>query len=367
MVNRIDRDRKRFEDIVRGRVKKDLQRHVTRGELIGKRGGEVVSIPIPQIDLPRLRHGTREQGGVGTGPGQPGDPLGGAAAEGAGAGAGDAPGEHLREVELTIAELTEILGEELGLPRIEPRGARSLHARKVRFNEIRRTGPESLKSFRRTYRQALKRQIGSGTYDPRRPVVVPVRDDMRYRSWKESTEPVANAVVVYMMDVSGSMSEEQKEIVRIQSFWMDNWIRKHYDGVHTRYVIHDAQAREVDRDTFFRTRESGGTKISTAYEAALAILDREYPSAEWNAYLFHFSDGDNWGGGDNEKCFALLRERILPVANLFGYGQVESRAGSGAFLAALSGAVEADNLVVSRIPGRDGILPSIRDFLGKGR
>lgn len=364
MVNRIERDRKRFEDIVRGRIKRELQRHVTRGELIGKRGGEVVSIPIPQIELPRLRHGTREQGGVGAGPGQPGDPLGAASGDGA---AGDAPGEHLREVELTIAELTEILGEELGLPRIEPKGARSMNARKARFTDIRRAGPESLKSFRRTYRQALKRQIGAGTYDPRNPVVVPVREDMRYRAWKEDTEPVANAVVVYMMDVSGSMSEEQKEIVRIQSFWMDNWIRKHYDGVHTRYVIHDAQAREVDRETFFSTRESGGTKISTAYEAAQGILDRTYPAEEWNRYLFHFSDGDNWGGGDNERCFALLRERILPHANLFGYGQVESRAGSGAFLPALAAAVEADNLVTSRIPNRDGILPSIRDFLGKGR
>jgi uncharacterized sporulation protein YeaH/YhbH (DUF444 family) len=368
MVNRIEQDRKRFEDIIRGRIKKDLQRHITRGEMIGKRGGEVVSIPVPSIDPPRFRHGSREQGGVGQGPGDVGTPLGGGAQPGAGgAGAGEDAAEHLREVELTIDELTTLLGEELQLPRIEPKGTQSIHSTRGRYTEIRRVGPESLRSFRRTYRAALKRQVAAGTYNPRRPMVVPVREDMRYRSWKNVPTPIANAVVIYMMDVSGSMSDEQKEIVRVESFWLDNWIRRHYDGLDTRYVIHDAAAREVDRETFFTTREAGGTKISSAYELAVHIMERDYPAEDWNVYLFHFSDGDNWGGGDNEKCFRLLREKMLPVANLFGYGQVESRTGSGAFLGALSAHVQAENLVASRIANREAILGSIRDFLGKGR
>jgi uncharacterized sporulation protein YeaH/YhbH (DUF444 family) len=305
---------------------------------------------------------------VGQGPGDVGQPLGGGQQPGAGgSGAGDDAAEHLREVELSIDELTTLLGEELGLPRIEPRGARAIQSLRGRYTEIRRVGPESLRSFRRTYRAALKRQVSAGTYDARRPMVVPVREDMRYRSWRDVPTPVANAVVVYMMDVSGSMSDEQKEIVRIESFWLDQWIRRHYDGMATRYLIHDAAAREVDRDTFFTTREAGGTKISSAYELAVQIVEREHPPADWNVYLFHFSDGDNWGGGDNERCFRMLREKVLPWANLFGYGQVESRTGSGAFLGALSSHVQAENLVCSRIPDRDGILGSLRDFLGKGR
>jgi len=163
------------------------------------------------------------------------------------------------------------------------------------------------------------------------------------------------------------MGNEQKEIVRIESFWIDTWIRAHYDGLETRYIIHDAAAREVDRETFYSTRESGGTRISSAYQLAAEILERDYPAESWNIYLFHFSDGDNWGGGDDEKCFALLRERLLPVANLFGYGQVESRYGSGQFLHALERNVQADNLVLSQIEDRDAILRSIKDFLGKGR
>ena len=365
MVRRIERDRKRFDDIVRGKIKEDLKRHITRGEMIGKRGREIVSIPVPQIELPRFRYGSRERGGVGQGPGEPGDALGGS--ESGGSGAGSEPGRHIREVELTIDEMTQLLGEALELPRIRPKGAESLTAVKGRYTGIRRIGPETLRSFKRTYREALRRQISTGTYDPRRPLVVPVREDMRYRSWKDEPVPVANAVVFYLMDVSGSMANEQKEIVRIESFWIDNWIRAHYDGVKSRYLIHDAAAREVDRDTFFRTRESGGTKISSAYELAAEIAEREYPAADWNLYFFHFSDGDNLGSGDDEKCFSLLRERLLPLANLFGYGQVESRAGTGAFYGALQGHVTADNLVLSRIPDRESILASIKDFLGKGK
>src|SRR5690606_40014217 len=110
MVKRIERDRKRFDDIVRGRLKQDLKRHITRGEMIGKRGREVVSIPLPQIELPRFRYGTRERGGVGQGEGEVGTPLGGGDGSD-GSGAGDEPGYHIREVELSIDEMTRLLGE----------------------------------------------------------------------------------------------------------------------------------------------------------------------------------------------------------------------------------------------------------------
>jgi uncharacterized protein len=369
MVKRIERDRRRFDEIVRGKIKQDLKRHLTRGELIGRRGKELVSIPIPQIELPRFRYGRRDLGGVGQGPGDVGTPIGsdGDRAAGGGNGAGDAPGHHIREAELTIQELAELMGEELELPRIQPKGAETLTVSKYRYAGIRPVGPESLRSFKRTYREALKRELASGTYVPARPRVVPVRDDMRYRSWRQEPHPIANAVILYMMDVSGSMGNEQKEIVRIESFWIDTWIRAHYDGLETRYIIHDAAAREVDRDTFYTTRESGGTRISSAYQLAADIIARDFPPEAWNIYLFHFSDGDNWGGGDDEKCFHLLGERLLPVANLFGYGQVESRYGSGQFIHALESNLNADNLVLSQIQDREAILGSIKEFLGKGR
>ena len=367
-IKRIERDKKRFDAIIRGRIKKDLRKHITRGELIGKRGGEIVSIPLPQIELPRFTYGRNRATGVGQGEGEPGTPIGAGEAEAAGgSGAGDAPAPHVREVEISIQELADLLGEELELPRIEPRGRMNIKSIKSRYSTVRSTGPETLRSFKRTFRQALKRQIASGTYDHRLPTVIPVREDMRYRSWKNEPEPVANAVIIYMMDVSGSMGNEQKEIVRIESFWIDTWIRAHYDGIETRYVVHDAAAHEVDRDTFYTTRESGGTRISSAYELSSQIIGTDYDPAEWNIYCFHFSDGDNWGGGDDDKCFELLNERLLPRVNLFGYGQVESRYGSGQFLEALRENVEDEKLALSQIPDRESILDSIKEFLGKGK
>jgi uncharacterized sporulation protein YeaH/YhbH (DUF444 family) len=219
---RIDQDHSRFKHIVRGRIRKNLRQYISQGELIGKQGKDVVSIPIPQIDIPRFRYGN-QQGGVGQGEGEEGDPVGeGEGQQGEGSGkAGKDAGEHSLEVDVTLDELAEILGEELELPNIENRGKSKIVDKKDRYVGIRRVGPNSLRHFKRTYRAALKRQIVTGVYDPDNPIVIPTRDDMRYRSWRTDEEPVANAVILYMMDVSGSMGDEQKEIVRIESFWID--------------------------------------------------------------------------------------------------------------------------------------------------
>ncbi len=272
------------------------------------------------------------------------------------------------EVDITLDELADILGEELELPNIEPKGKEALKDKKDRYVGIRSVGPNSLRHFKRTFKTALKRQIALGSYDKDRPVIIPTKDDMRFRSWKTDEEPTANAVIIYMMDVSGSMGDEQKEIVRIESFWLDTWLRKQYKGIETRFIIHDAVAREVDRDTFFRTRESGGTMISSAYKVCAQMIDTEYPPSEWNIYPFHFSDGDNWSVDDTLLCVKLLEERILPAANVFCYGQVESPYGSGQFIKDLHEHFGGDDrIITSEIRDREAILGSIGEFLSKGK
>src|SRR5436305_1868529 len=310
MGQKIERDQQRFRKIVRGKVKNNLSKYISRGEMIGKKGKDLVSIPLPQIDIPQFRYGQKGSAGVGQGPGQVGQPLGPGQPQ-PGGGAGDQPGGHILEVELTMEEMASILGEELSLPRIEPRGKKNIATTRDRYTGIRQTGPESLRHFKRTFKRALKRQISAGTYDKEDPIVIPIRADKQYRSWKEVRQPQAVAVIICMMDVSGSMTDEQKEIVRIEAFWIDTWIKAHYQGVETVYIIHDAAAHEVDEHTFYHTRESGGTKISSAYELANKVIDQRYKPSDWNVYAFHFSDGDNWGD-DNPKCLQLLTEQMLP-------------------------------------------------------
>ncbi len=363
----IREDHKRFRDIVRGRVKENFKKYVTHGEMIGKREKEFVKIPVPSIDIPRFRYGPKQSGGVGQGQGQPGDAVDGQNQPGQGQ-AGDQPGEHVLEAEITIEELAEILGEELELPRIQPKGTKTVDSVVNRYTGRSNVGPESLRHFKASYKEALKRYVSTGTYDPDNPIIVPIRRDMRYRSFRKTVSPRTNAVVIYMMDVSGSMGDEQKEIVRLESFWINAWLKRNYKGLDTRFIIHDAAAKEVDEDTFFRTSESGGTLISSAYKLCKKLIDEEYPPNEWNIYPFHFSDGDNWSGEDTRLCIRLLKEFFLPQVNMFGYGQVESKYGSGQFLKDLEKAFPSDDrLVISRIESKDKIIHSIKDFLGKGR
>jgi uncharacterized protein len=363
----IREDHSRFRDIVRGRIKENFKKYVTHGEMIGKRENDYVKIPIPSIDVPRFKYGPKQSGGVGQGQGQSGDSVDGEPQPGQGQ-AGDTPGEHLLEADVSLEELADILGEELELPRIQPKGHKNVDSKMNRWTGRSHVGPDSLRHFKSSYKEALKRSIATGTYDPLNPVVIPIKRDMRFRSFKTAVKPQANAVVIYMMDVSGSMGDEQKEIVRLESFWINTWLRRNYKGMETRFIIHDAAAKEVDEKTFFSTSESGGTLISSAYKLCKKLIDDDYPLNEWNVYPFHFSDGDNWSGEDTRLCVKLLKEYFLPNVNMFGYGQVESKYGSGQFLKDLEKAFPEDQrLIISRIENREKIIQSIKDFLGKGR
>ncbi len=155
MGQKIERDHQRFKKLVRGKVKSNLSKYISRGEMIGKKGKDLVSIPLPQIDAPQFRYGQKGSGGVGQGPGQVGQPLGPGKGE-PGGGAGDQPGGHILEVELTMEEMAAILGEELALPRIEPRGKKNIVTTRDKYTGIRQTGPESLRHFKRTFKRALQ-------------------------------------------------------------------------------------------------------------------------------------------------------------------------------------------------------------------
>ena len=199
--------------------------------------------------------------------------------------------------------------------------------------------------------------------------MIPHKRDFRYRASDAKVEFENSAVVIYMMDVSGSMGDEQKEIVRTESFWINLWLKSQYKDIEVRYIIHDATAKEVDEETFFKTRESGGTLISSALKLCREIVEKDYDPSEWNIYPFHFSDGDNWSADDTKLCLEILDQDLLPASNVFCYGQVESRYGSGQFYKDLAGRYGEDDekVILSKIKNKDAILDSIKDFLGKGK
>lgn len=364
---RIELDHERFRKIVKARVRQDLHRYITHGGFdMVKPGSNPIRIPIPHIGQPRFRFGNN--GGVGQGPGDPGDSIG--PGDQSPGGAGQGRGNHQIEVDLTIEELADILGAELNLPRIQPRAQETLESTKWKLRGIQPNGPEGLVHKKRTWLRALKRSIGSGEWSPGQPLnIVPIRPDKRYRAFQPTTVPRTNAVIFYMMDVSGSMGEDEKTIVRTTSFWIDTWIRRHYQGIESVYIIHDSDAVRVDRERFYKTTESGGTKISSALALCAELIRTQYQAQHHNLYAFHFSDGENWEG-DNEECVKLLNEKILPAVNLFGYGEVlrEGRDDDSAMFGRfLDQSVKDEKSVVARIRGKSAIVEAIRKFLGTGR
>ena len=315
MSLKIDQDHSRFRAIVRGKIRQNLRKYISQGELHRTQGQGSRLHPDPADRHPALPFGDKQRGGVGQGEGDVGDRVGGEDGE-----AEDGAGQG---------------GQ--GRRRARARGRR--HARRARRHP--RRGARAPGHREQGQEQDRRRQGPLHRHPPRRSGVAPplqahlprgaeARDRERrlqpgdpdrscrsprtsaIRSWKEDLEPVANAVIIYMMDVSGSMGDEQKEIVRIESFWIDTWLRRQYKGLESRYIIHDAVAREVDRDTFFHTRESGGTMISSAYKLCAQLIDQHYPREEWNIYPFHFSDGDNWSMDDTLTCVEILKKEILP-------------------------------------------------------
>lgn len=372
MISKIQQDHQRFRQIVRGKIRKDLRRFLTRDELIGREGRRAVSIPVHDIDIPTFRYGDNNAG-VGMGEGGEGEPVGGQPGEGENAG-GEDEGRHILEVDVDLDELADILAEELHLPRIKPRGQHRITTIKDKYSGIRPVGPSGLRNFKRSYKEALKRQLAMGEYDPANPVIIPVREDLRFRSWNEVKKPQSNAAIILMMDVSGSMGDEQKDLVRLEAFWIDTWLRRNYEGIETRYIVHDVRAAEVDKKTFFSMREDGGTRISSAYAACKEMLEASYDPADWNIYLFHFSDGDNSSEADNRACVKILDDHLIPRSNMFGYCQVHSAYGSGNFVNVLheafpDGRADEDGprVITSRVNQKADIYDSLKTFFLPGR
>lgn len=368
MAKRILKDLERFKKIVRGEIRKNLKELIERGEIVGQKGGDVIKIPLKSIRIPQFRYDHRQAGGIGAGAGEIGEPVHIEPSEDGQPGQG--PGPHFREVEIELRELAEILGEELELPRIQPKGHKHVLHGDEEYQDVSTVGPQSLLMKRRAYQKGLLRQLLMNPTPAAETIIVtPIKEDFRYLYGQPSEAPEANCVIVFMRDASGSMSGEKTEIIRQENWWIDLWLRMNYKNVDRVYILHDYEALEVKEDDFYNLSTGGGTRISSAYELCDKVIDRRYHPEHWNIYAFHFSDGENWIGDTESACAPLLRDQLLPKVNLFCYGQVTlGRRSPGLHLVKLKERLEdQENLVTSIISSREDILQSIKEFLGKGR
>ena len=365
-----DEDRQRFEEVVEGVVRKDIDKYIARGAFSTKdKDGQEIVVPVDSIRLPRFQLGNNSQHDPG-GQGQIGehsDQQGEGSQKGKNGGASDQQGKHALEVGIDPKRLAQIIREELGLPNRRKELSGNLKDGQIdAWNGVRLPGSRSLIIPSRTFRNAARRSMAQPDYDPQNPTIQVLPEDIRVRAPKITINRGSKAVAISLMDVSGSMGREQKDIARAHESTLQIIYDDQYDELDRVFVIHDAHASEVDYQTFFSRRESGGTKISSAYEEILPIIDR-YPPQEWDIYITQYSDGDNWSQRDTEKCLRILRESILPAVRQFAYVQVKSGYGSGQFYKDLKRA-EVDqeaNCILHQCASQDEIPGIVRNILSE--
>jgi sporulation protein YhbH len=317
-------DQQRHQEKVREAIKKNLADLVTEESIVMHDGRQIVKVPIRSLDEYRFRYNYNkgQHGGQGDGNSSVGDVLGRdgngqqAQGPGKGEGAGDQPGVDYYEAEVSMEEIQDLLFKDLELPNLERKTQDEITTTDIRFNDIRKKGLQGNIDKKRTLMEAIKRNALAGL--PGLNNITP--EDLRYKTWEEIQTPHSQAVVLAMMDTSGSMGQFEKYIARSFFFWMTRFLRTRYENVDIQYIAHHTEAKVVTEHEFFTKGESGGTICSSAYALALDMIEKKYPPDRYNIYPFHFSDGDNLSS-DNEKCIKLIRS-MMEISNIFGYGEV---------------------------------------------
>ena len=265
-------------------------------------------------------------------------------------------GEDEFRFALSDEEYLDLYLEDLELPDLAKRqiaGAQSLQWRQAGFSTA---GPPARISVSRTLRNSMSRRIAlkrpkpeeiealeaqiaaaeaAGESDKlgrlradlerahKRTKLIPYIDpvDVRYRRLESNPKPIAKAVMFCLMDVSGSMNEHMKDLAKRFYSLLYLFLNRRYEHVDVVFIRHTHEAQEVDEQTFFYSRETGGTVVSTALFKMAEIVRDRYPVSDWNIYAAQASDGDNTSS-DNAVVLAQLRDVILPICQYYAYVEV---------------------------------------------
>src|SRR5918998_2423449 len=365
-------DQDRHKERVKEAIRKNLGSIVSNEAIILSDGKRTVKVPIRSLDEYKFRFDHRKRKHVGQGDGRTrvGDVIGRESQGGQGTGSGPAGSEggaEYYEAEINIDELAALIFEDLSLPFLEEKAKKAVPAKTTRFNEIRRTGVMANLDKRRMIMENIKRNAREEKGARFGGVK---KEDLRFKTWEEDRRYESNAVVLALMDVSGSMGEFKKYIARSFFFWMVRFLRTKYDNVEIVFVSHHTEAKEVSEEQFFTQGESGGTVVSSAYQLALEIIRARFRPSEWNIYPFHFSDGDNYYS-DNEEAVRLA-DQLIQTCNLFGYGEIGEegassyRRSSGALLSIFNDRLKhKERFVGVRIDDKEDVYPALKQFFGK--
>lgn len=366
-------DRLRHRQKVREAIRNNIADIIAEEAIIGKDNNRIIKVPIRGVKEYRFVYGENVPG-VGQGGDQepqPGQVVGHGQEGKQGHQAGDRPGIDYYETDVSLDELIELMFEDLELPDLERKRLRQLEVEKqLRQKGYRRKGIRVRLDKKRTALSRVKRKKASQreqTVTPRSARFPFHEDDLRYHHTVTEIRRESNAVVLCIMDTSGSMDTMKKYLARTFFFLLYRFLCTRYQNVEIVFIAHHTEAQEVTEEEFFHKGESGGTFISSGYNKALEIIEQRYHPTLWNVYVFHCSDGDNFES-DNPAALKAAQE-LARVANLFGYGEVKPL-GSGYYGSSMIqffSQIQEPNFQTVQIQRKEDIWPSFKTFLTKDR
>lgn len=366
--DRSARDRERHRQLIREKIREGISDIIAEESIIGQNKNKKIKVPIKGIKEYQFIYGTNQKGaGQGKGSEKRGDVI---AKKVKGDGdqpgeAGDQPGEDIYETEITIDELIDIMFEDLELPLMEQKKyfyTETETLRKVLGYKRKGIRPHlaKKKSLQNKIRRknAYKRE---GIYNEEEDFPFHERD-LRYRRKRIEPKKHSNAVVLCVMDTSGSMGTVKKYLARTFYFMLYQFVKTRYRNTEIVFIAHHTEAKEVDEKDFFTKVESGGTFISSGYKKALEIICQRYNPELWNIYVFHCSDGDNFSS-DNEEAVKSMAE-LVKISNLVGYGEIKpNESFSWSSMLDEYKKIEEENFVCLQIREKKDLWPAFKKFL----
>ena len=358
-------NRQRFIRRFKRQIKQAVAKAINERSITNIDSGEQVNIPADDTSEPVFRHGTggeRETILPGNSEYLPGDKIkrpSGASGKGSQA-SNRGEGEDDFVFRLSREEFLEFFFEDLALPDlIKTQLATNVEQQKVRagysrdgvpanINVIRslkgalarrlalrapyirelKSVTEELESLHEdsadeTLRERIRCLEESSLQLKNRIRTIPFIDtfDLRYNNRTSIPKPTSQAVMFCLMDVSGSMDEQRKDIAKRFFILLYLFLTRNYERIEVVYIRHHTTAKEVDEEEFFHSRETGGTVVSSALELMHDIICQRYPTNDWNIYAAQASDGDNWND-DSPKCRDLLSENIMPLLQYYAYVEI---------------------------------------------
>jgi sporulation protein YhbH len=321
-------DRARHKKKIEHAIREGIHHIVSDESIIGQDGKKKIKIPVRGIKEYRFIYGENENNKkVGSAPGKDisrGQKIGQSDQPGNGQGnkPGQDEGEEYYDVEITLEELSEYLFDSLKLPDIEKKKFKKIVGEKYKRSGYRSKGIRPRLSKKKTLINKIK--------TPKKATLLNVEseeerfpfheEDLKYHHIKTKPKEVTNAVIFFMMDVSGSMTQNKKFMARSFFFLLYHFLRAKYNNVEIVFISHTTTAKEVSEDEFFTRANSGGTKISSALDLCLEVTNKRFHPSAWNIYAFHCSDGDNWPD-DNERCVSLSRQ-IKSISQLYCFVEI---------------------------------------------